>query len=675
MDSSRLAQRVTVGLRIVAATALALAGFHPGNNADTLGHLAQGRQIAELGYVPSTDTWSLLHAGRPWLNYEWLSDLVYYALFATVGYDGLIALKCALLGSATWLLVGLAGRHGGPRAAALGALALVAAIPAMRVRMSDRPHVLGMFLASVYVTVLAGLVSASAEHATRARMRRIGLLAILHVLWVNLHGSHLLGVLITASFAMFAPREARRSLVTLLGLEALASCISPWGPRILTDALRHVFDPRYRELVSEWQPWTPNGPLWLIAYPLGIGVLLALVASPMLRKGPADRSALAIVLVLGLACFRSIRFVGEFLLLSAPWLGVGLAARASRFPAKFFAGFVLGMAGALAFFVPWQARRLPPFLGFGHGFVYDDLPRGPGLVLARAARPPRVFAALQHSWPLMWETPRARFFVDGRVPFYGPEHVASAARAYRDPAVFDAIVRRADIDAVLMKHTLGGEQRLLANLAARPRWSLVFVDDVYALYLRDDLAQASHLPTFSALVPSYEFRWTLAAAPAERAVITRELDRLADAPTARGYVAFVRATLELAAFARDGGRGGLRVPTDAAGWAVYRRADARLRTLPDVARDLPAVAALYAVVLATLCRPEEAEEALARSTVFHPEPTREPTLAAQEIAIRRGERDAVRGLVEAGLRMPEGREDPWLLALRDATVRPPACPP
>ena len=120
---------------------------------------------------------------------------------------------------------------------------------------------------------------------------------------------------------------------------------------------------------------------------------------------------------------------------------------------------------------------------------------------------------------------------------------------------------------------------------------------------------------------------------------------------------------------------GLRVPSDAAGWSVFRRADARLRTLPDVARDIPAVAALHAIVLATLCEPDRADDALARSVAFHPEPSRETTLAAQEIAIRRGGREGVRELVEAGLRMPEGRDDPWLLALREATLRTPACPP
>jgi hypothetical protein len=675
MDPTQLKRRLVRVLQAAASGALALAGLHAGNDPDTLGHLAQGRQIAQLGHIPSTDAWSLLHAGRPWLNYEWLSDLLYFGLHATFGYDGLIALKCTLLAVAAWLVVGLCARSAGPRAAALGAFAIVSAIPAMRFRLSDRPHVLGMFLGVVYVAVLARLVSPPTPASSRARAGLVALVAVLHVLWVNLHGSHLLGVLITASFAVFAPREARRTMLVVLGLEAAASCVSPWGPRILLDALRHVFDPRFRELVSEWGPWNTDDPTWLLAYPLAVSVLLVWVARPLFRAGPAARAGLAVSLILGLACVRSIRFVGESLLLSAPWIGVGLAPFVARLSSRALTGATVGFAATLAIVVPWQAARLPPHRGLGHGLARDAVPEGPGLLLARAARPPRVFAGTQHSWPLMWFAPRARFFIDGRIPFYGAEHVETAARAFQDRALFSTILRRADIDAVVLKHTLRDEQSLLADLAARPGWSLARVDDAYALYVRDDLAQASGFIRLSSIDPSYDPHWILDAEAPRCATIADDVAALRDVPTARGYVRFVEAALRLAPFARDGARGGLRVPEDTAGWASFQRADALLRAAPDLARHLPSVAALHAIVLATLCEPERAEAALARSAVFELAPSRETTLAAQEIALRRGEREAVRQLVEAGLRMPEGRGDPWLLALREATEHAPVCPP
>ncbi len=675
MSGSPVEQRLERALRYAAAASLALAGLSPGNNPDTLGHLAQGRQIAELGHVPATDTWSLLHAGRPWFNYEWLSDLLYYGLYAAFGYDALIALKCALLAGAVLLLLPVAARVGGPRASMLGALAFVAAIPALRFRLSDRPHVLGMVLAATYVAVLARLIDPGTPPRPRVRAGLVALVAGLHVLWVNLHGSHLLGVLITGMFAVFAQKSARRSVLALLGLEVLGSCISPWGPRIVTDALGHVVDPRYRALVTEWAAWDDNASLWLLVYPALCGALLALAAPRLLRSGPVARAALAVTCVLGVASFRSIRFVGEFLFLAAPWIGAGYAPALARLSTRGVSRAVTAAAVALGVLVPWGATQVKPDLPLGHGLSFDDLPHGPGGMLARAARPPRVFAAIQHSWPLMWEAPRARFFVDGRVPFYGPAHVATATAAFHDDAVFASVLREGDIDAVLLKHTLAGEQQRLNDLTRRPGWSLVLVDDAFALFVRDDLARISGFSAIRALVPGFGAEWVLAATPAQREVIAQEARTLARHDTARGFDRWTRALLLLAPFARDGGRGGLRTPEDAAGWAIYRRADALLTGLPESTRDLQTVAATRALVKAILCDTESGEAALAQSAAFTAEPSRESTLAAQELALRRGGRDAVRAFVEAGLALPQGRDDPWLRALREAVDRPPACPP
>jgi hypothetical protein len=109
------------------------------------GHIAQGRQIAQLGHVPSVDTLSFWRsAPQPWNNYEWASDLLAFWLYAGFGPNALIALKCAALALAAGLLGWLAFRLGGPRAAMACAVLLVAAIPAARFRFSERPQVVAM---------------------------------------------------------------------------------------------------------------------------------------------------------------------------------------------------------------------------------------------------------------------------------------------------------------------------------------------------------------------------------------------------------------------------------------------------------------------------------------------------------------------------------------------------
>lgn len=674
MSDPTLSRRFGRVFQWLAAGALALAGLFPGNNPDTLGHLAQGRQIVQLGRVPSFDTWSLLPGPRVWHNYEWLSDVVYYALYSTVGYDGLIALKCVLLVATALLLLAFARRLGGERAVVLGALALVAAIPAVRFRLSDRPHVFGLFLAAAYLALLARLLDLDETASKRTRIAHVALIGGLHVLWVNLHGSHLLGVAITGAFAVLCTRATRPYLLALLGVEAAASCISPYGPSIVIDALEHVFDSRYRTVVSEWAPWDANSPPWLHLGPALHGALLALVAPRLWRSRPSARASLGVALLLGVASFRSIRFVADFVLLSVPLVGAGYAGWLSAIEARRFRIVSAGSLGALALLVPWGASGLPPYLGLGHGLSYADLPHGPGALLARAARPPRVFGALQHSWALMWEAPNARFFVDGRVPFYGPEHVQRASDAYVDDSVFEEVLRENDINAVVLKHTLGGEQHRIASMRARGGWSLALVDDAFALYVRDDLSTASRYPRLTTLRPGYDAGWVLGATPSEQAAIRAELQETPGVASDRGYRHWVWALLALAPLARDGDRGGLRPAEGPNDWTRYRAAAGLLAATPAAARDLPTVAALEALVRATLCDFEGADEALARSTSFVTQPGRETVLAEQELALRRGQREGVRAFVEAGLAMPEGHDDPWLRGLEAELSRPPRCP-
>src|SRR5689334_752448 len=123
-------ERVQVGLAMIfAAATLALAGVYPVSNPDAFGHLAQGRNIIELGAVPQRDPFSFWQSTpAPFRNYEWLSDVVMYELWTLAGPSALIAGKCLLLALAGALLVLLAQRVGGKRAALTCALLLLAAV-------------------------------------------------------------------------------------------------------------------------------------------------------------------------------------------------------------------------------------------------------------------------------------------------------------------------------------------------------------------------------------------------------------------------------------------------------------------------------------------------------------------------------------------------------------------
>jgi hypothetical protein len=660
------------------ALALALAGLYRGNNPDTFGHLAQGRQIATLGHVPALDTWSLLPGPpRPWHNYEWLSDLGTWLLFQTFGYPAVTVFKCLLLAMAALCLVSIARRVGGPHSAVLTGLVVISTIPAIRARLSDRPHVLGIALAAAYLLTLTLLSEQTTERARRRRgICLLTTLFVLHVVWINVHGSHLLGVLMTLCFLVLSAPEARRWFGCALAAALIASCCSPYGPAIVLDAVEHVVDPRYRSLVSEWQPWQEHDPVWLQLGPALHGALLTLCAPRSFRSSAALRAMLPMALVLGAACFRSIRFLAEFMLLTSPLIGVGVASQLAARRADVVRYLVALCAVALGVWVPWASAQLPPKLGISLGLSYDGTPRAAGALLARHGVAPRVFASMQDSWFTMFAAPRSRFAIDGRVPFYGPDYVRHIQRAFADRAAFTQLTRALAVNVVVVSHTVIGEQQVRSYVARDPAWSLVMIEDLHATYVRAgalDEAGSARSMQLQVLQPDYGMDWILSAASDRRDELVRELARLRSEPGTSGYRGWVEGVLALAPLRRGGASDGFRWPRNEADWTVYRRARPAIAEAARHAADVPVVMALHAALSAVFC--DFAVATLAVERALGDEPSREPLLAAQEIKLRQGQTDDVRRVVTAARALPQGQDDPWLAQLAAGLDRAPACPP
>jgi hypothetical protein len=659
----------------LACVALALSGVFPVNNPDTFGHLAQGRQILELGRVPSHDTLSIWQPRpAPWHNYEWLSDALGYWLYAHGGPDALIALKCATLAAAGALIAALAWLLAGSRAAVLSALLLVLAIPAARFRFTERPHLCALPLAALYLIGFAYLLRAWGRASARADGAWIAALGVLHVLWVNLHGSHLLGLTITLVHVIsgFAQRSARGRLAAVLGLQLVASCISPYGPAIVIDAIEHTLDPAYRLIVTEWESWKPTDPLWLMGAPVLQTCLLAAAVRPLWRRGPEGRALLASSCVLALAAFRSIRFVAEYLLLSAPAIAVGLSALLQALPYRRFAALAApaGLAAAVA--AAWSAPRLPPYAGIGRGASYVGLPAASGAWLAAHARAPRVFAAVDDAWFLMFAAPRARFLVDGRIPFYGPEHIRRVRRGFGDERALRELLEQYRIDTVVVRHTFAPQRRLFRNMHGRAGWALVAIEDRYSLFVRADVPLTSGaLPAALPLQPGYEPDWLIAADTGTRRAIHAALARLPQHENTHGYAGWVRAVLELAPLLRKGKDNGLLPARSAADRAVLERAQRLLARAAEGAEGVPIVHAYHALVAAARCDLDAAERALEHAR-WEGE-SRETLLGAQEIALRRGRVEDVRAFLQRAASVPGAASDVWLAALRDGVRAPPRC--
>ncbi|MFT7539027.1 MAG: hypothetical protein ACI9F2_001181, partial [Lysobacterales bacterium] len=68
-------------------------------------HLAMGKYIFQTGIIPSTDILSFTKVGVPWVNHEWLHQVVVYLSYATAGAQGLVNFQMVVVGLSVGLLL------------------------------------------------------------------------------------------------------------------------------------------------------------------------------------------------------------------------------------------------------------------------------------------------------------------------------------------------------------------------------------------------------------------------------------------------------------------------------------------------------------------------------------------------------------------------------------------
>jgi hypothetical protein len=195
-------------------------------------HILNGNLILQTRNISTTDLFSFRTSGRPSFPHEWLSQVLFASAYNWLGLDGIVLLVGLVL-LLTWGIVyHQTIRRSGSFFSALILIGL--AIGASQIHVLPRPHLFTYLLTAIWIILLENMD----EHNTRAWW----LLPIVMLLWVNLHGMFVLGMLIwgmylAGSFLEQPSRDwftSQKTKFLLLGggLSLLATLLSPSGPRI-----------------------------------------------------------------------------------------------------------------------------------------------------------------------------------------------------------------------------------------------------------------------------------------------------------------------------------------------------------------------------------------------------------------------------------------------------------
>ena len=264
-------------LWVVAGLVLFLSfGYTEMMGSDMWWHLAAGRELIQTGSPWMVDDWSFTAGGGDWLNHEWLADIFYYSWVSLWGVESLVYWKwLVILLTYGTLQYTLARENDSAMAGFLcAAMAIAIGAPFIDVR----PHLYSLLIYAFLLFLLLG------------RQASPWLLALVFLVWVNLHGGFFFG-LMALGILLFPWRDfsvAKFRTAFLIGLLCVAaSALNPSGLKNFLYPLTYAFDQSspFRGL-GEWlSPFKPGGirsPLFF--YFMWAPLLAVLYAVPLIRR-------------------------------------------------------------------------------------------------------------------------------------------------------------------------------------------------------------------------------------------------------------------------------------------------------------------------------------------------------------------------------------------------------
>jgi len=272
---------------------------------DLWGHLAFGRLFWEAGRFPYRDVFSWAST-VPWVNYEWLTGVVFYPLYQAAGPAGLQLLRYGLGLALLFFLYRTARLQGAGVPATVLVLWLVSSL---------YPFGFGPVRAQCFTYAFFALSLYLLERARLAgRFWGLAWLVPLQVLWCNLHGGFLAGLGLIVLYVL-GEGLARREFLPYLGvlvLAILATLVNPYGLDYWFRLVHAVAMPRpyvteWCSVITAWQRGLYDTVVFFGQVVLVAGLLFAWTR----RLAWTPGLVLAVTLVL--AC-RSIRHLPFFLM-------------------------------------------------------------------------------------------------------------------------------------------------------------------------------------------------------------------------------------------------------------------------------------------------------------------------------------------------------------------------
>jgi len=252
-------------------------------------HFLTGRVILETKSIPTAEPFVYPYEGRPYVSHEWLADVIFYLIQNYLGLAGLVILAAALLAFTFTALYSYISSRLDMRLPVLVLFLWGAAVTSLN--WVVRPHLISMFLLAAWLVWTDKL----------ARGEKIPLWAffVTMILWSNLHGEFIAGMLVTLAYTagwtmefLFNrvntdPQTGARLWKVFLA-SGVASLLNPAAYHPYVTILGFVSNPYLMSRMSEANPPDFSRPEFLVLLGLlAVSILLLAIHPKRLTAGGA----------------------------------------------------------------------------------------------------------------------------------------------------------------------------------------------------------------------------------------------------------------------------------------------------------------------------------------------------------------------------------------------------
>jgi hypothetical protein len=448
-------------------------------------HIKVGQDIIQTGHWPTNDPYSFTVHGTPWIAYEWLGDVAigFVARFGLQALEAMLMVLAAIITIELYCYASLSARN----AKAGFVSAMLVTLFAVG-NFNLRPQMFGAIFLSLTVILL--------ELFQQGRPKALLFLPPMFLLWINTHGSWIVGVAVVVvtllgglfefSFGSvrgvrWSDRQRKQLELALLGSLAVIP-ITPYGTKLATYPFLVASSiPLGVKFVMEWYPMPFN----LYWGKIFLALLTGAVALQTIYKFKfrLQQWILAFGGVL-MACLH-VRFVLLFSPFFAPILATMFSQWIDKYRPekdKFVLNGVLMVSAVVV--MAWYF----PSLSELRGDVEKQFPvRGVSFLSHYPVQEP-IFNTYNYGGYLVASLPEHKVFIDGREDLYELEGVMSDYMqvAWLKPSAF-SILQFYRIRTCFLER---GEP-LSFVLGELPGWHQIYQDDLTVIFERADPAGES----------------------------------------------------------------------------------------------------------------------------------------------------------------------------------------